>query len=215
MKCSNCSIVVKPVVSIDIDGTIGDYYGHFVHFANGYFGGHPLDEFPNNWDGLGEWEEYLGLTKQSYRECKLAYRQGGMKRTMPLFPGGRELIVEAKEAGAEIWLTTTRPWMRLDSVDPDTREWLRRHEIPYDHLLYDDHKYARLAELVHESRVVFVLDDLRAECQNAQDVFCCDNMVYQHKIYHNRNNQFERRISLQEARKIVPKMIADWEPHDG
>lgn len=156
MRCSSCSKTVKPVVALDIDGTLGDYHSHLLEFMDGYFG----RTMNRGWDGTGDWEDYLKLTSQEYREAKLAFRQGGMKRTMPMFPDARVLTLSAMSLGAEIWITTTRPWMRLDSVDPDTREWLDRKALYYDHLLYDDNKYHKLAELVDPERVVFVMDDL-------------------------------------------------------
>lgn len=167
MKCTDCNRVIKPVVAIDIDGTLGDYHRHFVRFAESYFGMH----LPDTWNGMGEWEQHLGLTKHEYREVKLAYRQGGQKRSMPVFQNALAGMDAIRETNAELWLTTTRPWNRLDSVDPDTREWLRRNSIPYDHLLYDDDKYARLAEIVGAERVIAVVDDLYDECLNAQRAF--------------------------------------------
>lgn len=167
MKCTECSRAVKPVVAVDIDGTLGDYHSHLLSFTEGYFGRH----LPWHWDGSGNWEDFLGLTNAEYREAKLAFRQGGQKRTMPLFPGARELTTALSEAGAEVWITTTRPWMRHDATDPDTREWLRRNGIKYDHLLYDDEKYRQLANIVDRNRVVAVIDDLPEQIREANKMF--------------------------------------------
>ena len=60
----------------------------------------------------------------------------------------------------EIWLATTRPWQRLDNVDPDTREWLRRNGIEIDGLLYGDDKYQQLIETVEQERIVACFEDL-------------------------------------------------------
>jgi hypothetical protein len=40
--CTRCSSVVKPLVAVDIDGTLGDYHTHFLNFAREYLG-------PNYW----------------------------------------------------------------------------------------------------------------------------------------------------------------------
>jgi hypothetical protein len=56
-------------------------------------------------------------------------------------------------------------------VDPDTRFWLERHQIKYNHLLYDDHKYLRLAELVDSERVMGVVEDLSDMMDEAETVF--------------------------------------------
>src|SRR5256885_3623561 len=129
MVWSECSRVVKPVVAIDIDGTIGDYHTHFLTFAEQW-----LAVGRNHWDyhgdeNFGDWFcGRYGVDKTIYRQIKLAYRQGGLKRSMPVYSGMVELVREIGSV-AEVWLTTTRPYLRLDQVDPDTRFWLERHGI--------------------------------------------------------------------------------------
>ena len=207
MRCTNCSSTVKPVVAIDIDGTLGNYYGHFVQFCNAYFG----TTFPNNWEGQGEWEDFLGLTRQQYREAKLAYRQGGQKRSMPMISDAPHLIAAVRKLSVEVWLTTTRPWLRLDSVDPDTREWLRREDVYYDHLLYDDDKYHRLAELVDPERVLLVVDDLKELCVQAEDAFGF-SVPYQVKRKHNTHSdaRYGTRGNLHHAAAIIESRAAAW-----
>jgi hypothetical protein len=154
----------KPVIAIDIDGTLGDYHGHVIRFAKQWVGG--IDE-------IGETctreslREHLGMSRPKYRQMKLAYRQSGLKRAMPCFPGSSELCRSLRRAGAEIWICTTRPYLRLDNIDPDTREWLRRNRIPYDGVLFDPHKYSQLRRIVGIERVVTVLDDLPEQIEEA------------------------------------------------
>ncbi len=61
---------------------------------------------------------------------------------------------------SEVWITTSRPYNRLDNVDPDTVEWLRRRGIEYDGLLYDNMKLNALRAIVGKERIVGVVDDL-------------------------------------------------------
>jgi hypothetical protein len=148
----------KPVIGLDIDGTLGDYHGHFLKFAEGWFGRRmPGPEEVN--PGLPLYR-FMRVTKRDYRECKLAYRQGGMKRTMPVYPGADSLTKMVRAAGAEIWLCTTRPWQRLDNIDPDTREWLRRNKVEYDYVLYGEDKYEELERQAGKERVIAIVDDL-------------------------------------------------------
>lgn len=161
VRCSSCSSPVRPVVAIDIDGTLADYHGHLHSFAEGWIG-HDLRRDYDGSEPFRYWvERWWGLDHTAFRALKLAFRQGGMKRTMPIYPGAAELIEEVMMIGAEVWLTTTRPWERFDRVDPDTREWLRRHAISYDGLLYDDDKLDALCERIEPRRIVAVLDDQR------------------------------------------------------
>lgn len=148
----------KPVVALDIDGTLGDYHGHFLAFASAWVGrAMPSAEDIN--PGL-PLHKHMHISKSTYRSCKLAYRQGGLKRSMPVYDGAAELCRGIRKAGAEVWICTTRPYLRLDNIDPDTRHWLRRNKIQYDAVLYGERKYADLNRIVGSHRVVATLDDL-------------------------------------------------------
>jgi hypothetical protein len=78
---------VKPVVALDIDGTLLNYHSHFEAFAKQYFGIRAdayLSE--GGYDARLPFYKYLGVSKVSYRKCKLAYRRGELKRSLPLLP---------------------------------------------------------------------------------------------------------------------------------
>lgn len=167
MLCSECSKAVKPVVAIDIDGTLGDYHAHFLAFASAYLGA-PAEEGYQGGESFRVWfcREYQ-VRENTWHDIKLAYRQGAQKRSMPMYHYA-DFLVNALREEAEVWLTTTRPYLRLDNVDPDTRAWLRRSRIAYDALLYDEDKYGVLARSVEPERVVAVLDDLPEQYEAAQ-----------------------------------------------
>jgi hypothetical protein len=172
MLCSECSKAVKPVVAVDIDGTLGDYHGHFIRFAASYLG---VKSPSFDYYGVGLFKtwfiERYKIDERTWYDIKLAYRQGGMKRSMPVYPGAAMLCHMIRSAGAELWLTTTRPFLRLDNVDPDTRFWLDQQAIEYDGLLYDEDKYKVLAERLDGRRVVAVLDDLPEQFEAASSAF--------------------------------------------
>lgn len=163
MRCSSCSAPIRPVVAVDIDGTLGNYHSHFHRFAVGYLN----RRLPEGYDGARAFSEHLKLDKPTYREVKLAYRQGGLKRTMPAFDGAEEFMQDLRMLRVEVWIATTRPYLRLDNVDPDTREWLARHDMPYHHMLYDEDKYEQLVAYVDPERIVAVVEDLGEQCQRA------------------------------------------------
>ncbi len=156
----------KPVVALDIDGTMGDYHGHFLRFAEGWYG-RPMPSPEEINPGL-PLHKFMRTQKKTYRECKLAYRQGGMKRTMPCYPGASDLTQALRRAGAEVWICTTRPYLRLDNIDPDTREWLRRNRIRYDAVIYGEDKYKELKRQVGLGRIVAIVDDLPEMVRAAQ-----------------------------------------------
>jgi phosphoglycolate phosphatase-like HAD superfamily hydrolase len=168
MLCSKCSEIIRPVVAVDIDGTLGDYHGHFIDFAEKYVG----RELHRNYIGgqsFRLWFQTANLIdKEQYRTIKLAYRQGGLKRSMPVFDGAQELLFTILSHDVELWLTTTRPYLSLDTVIPDTVWWLAQNGMSdYDGMLFDADKYAKLLDRVDESRIVAIIDDLPDMCEEA------------------------------------------------
>jgi hypothetical protein len=164
----------KPVVAIDIDGTLGNYHAHFLWFAEQWLGQPMPSEYDIN-PGR-RLHEFMQVPHHIYRECKLAYRQGGLKRFMPVYPGAAELTRRIRDEDAEVWICTTRPYLRLDNIDPDTREWLGRNGIEYDAVIFEsvdsggDHHLTKYADLVRQvglSRIVAVTDDLPEQTVDA------------------------------------------------
>lgn len=155
----------KPVVALDIDGSLGDYHKHFLEFADKWFG-RRMPHYRQINPGMKLWQ-HMKVTEKDYQSCKLAYRQGGLKRSMPCYAGAAELTSAIREAGAEVWLCTTRPYLRLDNIDPDTREWLRRNEIAHDAVIFGNDKYKELIRQVGLERIAAVFDDLPEMCHEA------------------------------------------------
>lgn len=216
MKCSNCSAVIRPVVAIDIDGTLGDYHSHFIRFAANWLGSPVtfLQVADSLYDGLVPFRQWFGqvfgVDETTFRTIKLAYRQGGMKRSMPIYAGARGLVEGLRSIGAEIWLTTTRPHDRFDRVDPDTREWLRRCNIECDGLLFADDKMFQLAERVEPERVCFVLDDLPYHLGRASELFPNAGTVLRSTAWNRAVGWPIMTGDLLDARAIATAHVQDW-----
>lgn len=144
-----------PVVALDIDGTLGAYHGHFTRFASEYVG----RELPHTYKGDVPFNKHLGLSKPMYRKIKLAYRRGGLKRSMPAYDYASEMTRIIRERKARIVICTTRPFLSMDEVEPDTVHMLKRQGIKYDYIISGENKYRDLCKLVDKSRVVMVLED--------------------------------------------------------
>lgn len=144
-----------PLVALDLDGTLGDYHRHFEQFARMWAGRDVV------WDPevVGPFYKQLGMSKAVYRQCKLAYRMGGMKRSIPVFKGAAEMVRAIRGAGVGVAACTTRPYLAMSTIDLDTQHWLRRNGIKVDHILYGEHKYRDLVKSVGKDRVVCALDD--------------------------------------------------------
>lgn len=217
MLCSKCSGTVKPVVAIDIDGTLGQYHDHFVRFACRWLDKAPLDLATDDraYDGsipFKDWfRDVFHEDHTTFRAIKLAYRQGGMKRTVQRYPWADQLTTELRRAGAEVWLTTTRPHERFDRVDPDTREWIRRNNIEFDGLIFDRQKYDVLAERVDRGRVVAVLDDLQPALERAGEIWGSDVPILRRtKFNRGVDTSFRWALNLHEAYEIINSRLEAW-----
>jgi hypothetical protein len=162
-----------PVVGLDIDGMLGDYHSHFLAFAENWFGQAMPPAHQVN-PGM-RLSTFMQVPHEQYRECKLAYRQGGLKRWMPCYPFAAELTHNVRDAGAQVWICTSRPYLRLDNIDPDTREWLHRNRIEYDAVIFEGlaegteaTKYYDLVDQVGLSRIIAVADDLPEQTADAE-----------------------------------------------
>lgn len=197
--------VPRPVVALDIDGTIGVYHGHFLNFAEGWLG----REMPDTREYRGgSLASFMGVSKTTYRRIKLAYRQGGMKRSMPAYPGAPELARALRRQGAEVWICTTRPYLHLSNIDPDTREFLRRNRIQYDGVLYGEHKYRDLCRLVLKSRIAGVLDDLPEMYRQAMDLGL--PAVLRTQPYNEHVDPAVRVRSLYEAERLLLAFVDNY-----
>jgi hypothetical protein len=172
MLCEKCQTVIKPVVACDIDGTLGDYHRHLNDFAAKWLGIQDFGLTPyRGGEPHREWFcRNFEVDETTFRQIKLSYRQGGLKRWMPMWSDAFDFCQSVRLAGAELWLTTTRPYEKFDRTDPDTREWLDRHDIHFDALIYEEDKYEALQARAGE-RVCFVLDDLTEQLERAENLW--------------------------------------------
>lgn len=220
MLCSRCSVHIRPIVVFDIDGTWADYHGAFHAFCRTYFTDLPNPIDPGDriwcgngsacfWDGEGEFEDHIGITKAQYREAKLAYRQGGNKRWLYAWASMTELVHQVQGRGCEVWVATTRPWSSLSNIDPDTQEWLRRQGVSVDGLLYGETKYHQLCETVDKERIVACIEDLPDQFDVAQALGL---PVIQITRNHNSAPACERvpRGNIQVVRSWVEARLEQW-----
>lgn len=222
MKCTDCGSLIRPVVAIDIDGTLADYHGHFLKFAGEYLGMPTIlhavvgDVGYDGSEGFKEW--FCGnfaADERTWNDVKLAYRQGAQKRSAPPYKDAAMPAKTAEAAGAEVWLTTTRPHLRLDGIDPDTRFWLKRMGISYYGLLYDEDKYRVLAERVEPDRVVAVLDDLPEQYDAANEQFGEGTAILRRQRY-NRGVEREAWVDdLAKAAEIIQFRVEHWRATHG
>ena len=213
MLCTTCSKKVHPIVALDIDGTLGDYHGHFLNFAEAYLNAQPRS-YHEDYDGIGHFRDWFcetyGVDLTTFRQIKLAYRQGAQKRTMPVFMGSSMLTDTLRLMGVEVWLTTTRPYLRLDGIDHDTRNWLSRHGITYDRLMYDENKYDVLASHVDPRRIVAILDDEPEQYDNAERAVGHPVAMLRGTRYNRAVERPNKVMDLASAQDAIAQKVLAW-----
>jgi hypothetical protein len=200
----------SPVVGLDLDGTLGDYHEHFLRFARQWTGRDLV------WDPTctGSFAKQLGMGKENYRRCKLAYRRGGLKRSMPVVDGARDLTRSIREAGAQVWFCTTRPYLSMEGIDLDTRHWSKRNGLQFDHMLLGEHKYRDLKRQAGD-RVVCVLDDDAAQLDIAQGLGFPPIMVRNRANLWYSMDRFYGVQDLKEAKELILWRISNWKAGNG
>lgn len=196
-----------PVVAVDIDGTLGDYHAHFLEFAERWIG-KPMPPAHEINPGL-RLHAFMGVPLRTYRDCKLAFRQGGLKRWMPAYPYAAEMTRDIQKAGAQVWICTTRPYLRLDNIDPDTQEWLRRNGIRYDAVIYGEEKYRELRRQ-SGSRVAAVIEDLPELWLQAARKFAPALVLLRDQPYNRQIQTGDRAPNLKYAAEQIVNAIRTW-----
>lgn len=202
---------MKPVVALDIDGTLGDYHGHFLRFAAGWYG-RPMPSPDDINPGL-PLHKFMQTSKSTYRQCKLAYRQGGLERSMPCYPGASELTRVIRRAGGELWLCTTRPYLKLDTINANTRHWLKRNHVQYDHIIWGEYKYRDLVKQVGIDRIAVAMDDLPEMIVQATN--CGLYTVLRDQPYNKHYNHGWRVNDMAEAEEAVLFFLGKWGEYNG
>lgn len=195
----------RPVFGLDIDGTMGDYYGHFLRFAEGWLG----KKVDMNYDLRLPMARHLGVSKQTYRQCKLAYRMGGLKRSVPALPWASGLTHRLRSWGADVYICTTRPYLSHDNIDSDTRHWLRRNRMACKGVIWGEHKYRELARTVGRANVVGVLDDLPEMCAQAESLGIPAVLAVRE---HNTRAEWGglRACNEEETLAVLKALLTDW-----
>lgn len=205
------------VVALDLDGTSGDYHGHFTKFAEMYTG--RAMPSPAQYTGGVHFSKHLGVSRSTYNTMKLAFRQGGWKRSMPVYDGIGDFTRYVRKQGVQVWICTTRPYLRLDNIDPDTRHWVtKRAHMQYDAIIYGAHKYRDLARAVGAERVVMVYDDLPAMIEQAMALDLPATLRAQPYNRHwitSSSATFNVASSVRGYQELFDQALMEWRQHHG
>lgn len=134
----------KEVICVDIDGVLGKYPEAFIKFISERTGV-DLSSFNFNKYNLYDMLADLipgGIDKM--KELKHEFRDSGKECYLPVFEDGAKALRQFKASGATIVLLTARPYKQYPRFFADTIDWLKTNNIPYDAIMWDEHKEERI-----------------------------------------------------------------------
>ena len=161
----------RKIAVIDIDGIIADYpksFVNFIHEKTGYcYDVSQLNDL-NIYEQIGK---VIGMKK--ILQLKHEYRINGYKRDIPLVPGIKRFMREIHKQYS-ILLMTARPFKEYKRMYADTLYFLRKNNIPFDIIVWDEKKGEKIIK--EFPNVSFVLDD-SLQTVNAISRMCFDRKI--------------------------------------
>lgn len=103
-------------------------------------------------------------TVKMLESLKEEYYKGGGFLKLPAVVGAREALGAMREAGYKIAVITARPSWQYKRIYADTIDWLARHDIPYDLLLFGKDKAEEVYEHIYPARPLFFVEDRAKHC---------------------------------------------------
>lgn len=160
-RCEQAELSGERVLGVDIDDCLADFTGGFRR----WFESQPISAAFDAGQINAAWME---PHKQRF------YASGGFLELEPL-PGAVSVVRDWKAKGVRIVVVTARPKQRHKNVETDTIVWLRRHNIPYDLLVFERDKAEALCEYVLPAEVIGFVEDRH---KHAIEVAALDVPVY-------------------------------------
>lgn len=137
----------QEVAILDIDGVLAQYPRPMLDFMEER-SGIPLPDLPTA-------KEQLGLVR--YEELKEMYRLSGVKASLPIVEGAKELIEYLRSKGHPVILISARPYERYLRILTDTLSWAKKNGLVFDALYFDEEKSLKIARRF--PRVHLFIDD--------------------------------------------------------
>ncbi len=139
----------KKIVIFDIDGVIANYPGYYIDFINKERNTQYKDMFDikNN------------VSKKERIELKDKYRNTGIKRELPIIQDSVDFINSIDQSKYYIVLLSSRPYSKYLRIYADTLEWLKKNNINYDYIFWDEKKDRKILENFDPNQVEFMIED--------------------------------------------------------
>jgi len=126
------------IVAVDIDGVLSEYPWSFVKWLieSELFDPSYKSGIPNTT------EDIISAVGgyANYSAHKHEYRMSGQKLYADVQPWASSFLKELREMGYKVILLSARPYKKYVRIFADTLEWLDKHDLIYDAVLFDGDK---------------------------------------------------------------------------
>lgn len=176
----------KKVCAIDLDGVVVQYPEFFVEFINK----------KTNANHQNLFDARKNLSNDEYLEMKDAYRQSGVKQTIPLRDGAKEFVEFLKSKDYSVVIITKRPYKKYFRIFADTKANLDSNKIPYDGVIFDSEKHKTIVK--EFPQLEFIVEDNKSIANEIGEwgykCFLIDNIYNQGSLNKNvtRVSTFEK-----------------------
>lgn len=187
------------VVAVDIDGVLAKYPEHFIQFAEKKTGKDLSSIELTEYNLYGILAEIVSV--ETMKQIKHEFRDTGQLRDMGVYPEASAFTKKLKKLGYTIVLLSARPYKEYPRIFSDTIAWLKKNDIKYDAIIWDENKEERI---VNEfPKMKFMIEDHFA---NAKKVAGYGYKVYMIDKPYNKNLSFKnvtRVNTLKEVQKWI------------
>jgi hypothetical protein len=158
----------RACVIVDIDNVLCDYIGGICDWLPSQFvtrDDHPSPALLDRIERIRKQGSYINakaleIPEDAWQNLKHAFRTGGHKRRLPVFPDAKDFLMRCQDAGYRIVLLTSRPIDRYQNIFTDTILWLNDNNLPFDFVWWSVDKAERiLMEDGLREKVMFAVDD--------------------------------------------------------
>lgn len=144
-RCEQAELSGELVVAVDIDECLADFVGGFTDWCTNKYGRFDVAEIES--------------AENEPKKTEF-YATGGFSSLRPI-PGAAAVIRDFRRIGVKVVIITARPRRQHKNVEPQTIEWLRRHGIEYDLIIFERDKSEALCEYVLPATVLGFVEDRR------------------------------------------------------
>jgi uncharacterized HAD superfamily protein len=145
----------KPIVGLDLDGVMANYTKGLIEYIN--------KELHNDFDTSVVYyriEDHLsGVSKEVFNKLLDGFRTTGQKRYLDIFPGAKRFVQLLRHNGYSVILLTARPYKIYKRMFSDTIYWLKKNNIEYDAILFNDDKGNTLINTFGAEKIRFFVED--------------------------------------------------------